>query len=162
MTRLTENIVSFAQSQVGVREAEENNTGPEILEYMRATWMPEESNLKGYPWCAAFVCWVVKKAAIQSGFDDFERYLGADAYGWEKWAAKKGYQVLDESMPAEPGDLVTFDFSHIGIITKDNGEYISTIEGNTNGKGDRDSESGDGVWEKSRRRELVKSFIRLS
>jgi hypothetical protein len=57
---------------------------------------------------------------------------------------------------------VVFDFSHIGIVAEDSerGE-ITAIEGNTNGKGERDSESGDGVWRKYRARSLVKAFIRL-
>jgi hypothetical protein len=56
---------------------------------------------------------------------------------------------------------VTFDFSHTGIVLEDDGKYIVTVEGNTNGKGDRDSESGDGVWRKIRRKTLAKNFIRI-
>lgn len=117
---------------------------------------------KGMP-CAAFVCWVIKEAAFNSGFADYDRYLGADAYGWEKWAAKKGMLLLPEDAPARAGDLVTFDFSHIGIVVKDAdfvnmNDIIQTVEGNTNKAGERE---GDGVWRKARRRELVKTFIRL-
>jgi len=59
---------------------------------------------------------------------------------------------------------VIFDFSHIGLVVEDQASIrskIKTIEGNTNGKGDRDSESGDGVWEKQRMPSLAKSYIRL-
>jgi hypothetical protein len=36
-----------------------------------------------------------------------------------------------------------------------------TLEGNTNGKGERDSTSGDGVWKKIRKKSLVKDLIRI-
>ena len=36
----------------------------------------------------------------------------------------------------------------------------SAIEGNTNGQGARDSVTGDGVWEKTRAKNLVRKFIR--
>lgn len=39
--------------------------------------------------------------------------------------------------------------------------YVYTVEGNTNGRGDRDSESGDGVWKKSRKTNLVRKYIHL-
>jgi len=91
----------------------------------------------------------------------FQHCRDASAYGWEKWAKKQGFELLDESMPCLAGDFVTFDFSHIGIVVADHGSLVETIEGNTNGKGERDSVAGDGVWRKKRARSLVKTFIRL-
>jgi hypothetical protein len=44
---------------------------------------------------------------------------------------------------------------------EDCGDHIVTIEGNTNGSGGRDSESGDGVWRKIRKKSLVKDIIRI-
>ena len=38
---------------------------------------------------------------------------------------------------------------------------VHTIEGNTNGKGERDSLSGDGVWQKGRAMNLIRGVIRL-
>ena len=134
MSKFTEEVVRVALTQVGIREQGENQ-GPEILRYMQSTWMPEEANQKGYAWCSAFVCWVVKEAAFNVGFDDYDRYRGADAYGWEKWAAKKGMLVLQEDAPCHKGDLVTYDFSHIGIVVENRdfvnlGDMIYTVEGN--------------------------------
>ena len=56
-----------------------------------------------------------------------------------------------------------FNFSHIGLIVKDqiSPDTIETIEGNTNGGGQRDSNAGDGVWRKRRAASLARSFIRL-
>jgi len=36
------------------------------------------------------------------------------------------------------------------------------VEGNTNGRGDRDSLFGDGVWKKTRKKTLVKDLIRIN
>lgn len=157
MSALQSAMIRIADSQVGVRE-EEDNQGPTILEYMRATWMPEESNQKGYAWCAAFVCWVIKQACAETGTDEGIVYLGADAYGWEKWARQQGWEILARDAIALPGDLVIFEFSHIGIVYEDKRDYLETIEGNTNGEGSRE---GDGVYRKEREKHLVKCLVRL-
>jgi hypothetical protein len=62
---------------------------------------------------------------------------------------------------ARPGDIVVFDFSHVGIVESESGSHIVTLEGNTNGRGDRDSESGDGVWRKTRSKSIARNFIRI-
>jgi len=88
----------------------------------------------------------------------------AGAFDYARWAREKNLLVLPESAEVFPGDIVIYDFSHIGIITERaiaRSVYIEAIEGNTNGKGDRDSTSGDGVWRKTRARGLAKQFIRL-
>ena len=154
---LATKIVEIASAQVGVREADENNTGPEIVMFQGATWLDPA----GWPWCAAFTAWVLREACRDLELNDVAVCPDASAYGWEKWGRKHGWTLLPEDAPCEPGDFVTYDFSHIGIVIADKGEFIATIEGNTNGKGERDSEFGDGVWMKERRRELVKTFIRV-
>lgn len=154
---LQDHIVQIALSQVGVRETGGNNVGPEILKYQEATWLKPGA----WPWCAAFCAWVLKMAAKNAELKNFIPCPDASAYGWEKWAVKRGWILLPETEPCKPGDFVTFDFSHIGVVIEDKGHSIVTVEGNTNGKGERDSESGDGVWQKTRARSLVKSFIRI-
>ena len=72
--------------------------------------------------------------------------------------------LVDRSIAAKAGDIVVFAFSHVGIVIEDQlpgKDYIVTVEGNTNGKGERDSVSGDGVWRKTRKTNLVKNYIRL-
>jgi len=159
-------ILDIAVSQVGVREGVSNNTGADIIKYQRATWLAPAA----WPWCAAFCSWVLQEALKRTYgvTPPFKHCQDASAYGWETWALKhitggklRGFQLLTEDKPALPGDFVTFDFSHIGIVVNDIGATIQTIEGNTNGKGERDSITGDGVWRKTRARSLVKSFIRL-
>jgi len=164
-------LVAIAEKEVGVREgAGNNNTGKDVVKYQEATWLTPGS----WPWCAAFTCWVLKEWVK---LPDTQRLLDltpqtiakwrckdASAFGWEKWARKNNLTVLTEKALAKKGDFVVFDFSHIGIVTEDQKtvkSIIKTIEGNTNGKGERDSVKGDGVWRKTRAASLTKSYIRM-
>lgn len=158
----------IAESQVGVREHGGNNCGPEIRKYQKSTWLMPDA----WPWCAAFVCWCVEQwlsspsvlAALKMSAQAAGKFRPRTAGAWDfvNWAKDNGLVLAGENGHARRGDIVVFDFSHIGIVAEDSdrGE-IATIEGNTNGRGDRDSESGDGVWRKHRDRSLVKAFIRL-
>lgn len=173
---IQDKICDIALREVGVREIPgANNTGPRIVTYQRATWLDPAP----WPWCAAFTAWALhealrtpdgasylsqRKQSGDAGPDSF-RCKDAAAFGWIKWAGKHGLQVFDEHSDTLPeaGDFVVFDFSHIGVVTGYDpiGNTIRTVEGNTNGRGERDSESGDGVWQKVRAVNLVRSYIRL-
>ena len=161
-------LVALAMSEVGTREEGGNNRGKEIVEYQKATWLEPGP----WPWCAAFTCWLLREwleypevafcLNIPPGKENTWRCQDASAFGWEKWAKAKGLQVLSENSKAKAGDIVIFDFSHIGIVVFDQaGSFIETVEGNTNGKGERDSTAGDGVWRKHRASSLAKCYIRL-
>lgn len=168
---LAAKLVEIAKNEVGVREIGGNNRGPRVREYQTATWLEPGP----WPWCAAFVCWVVRewlklpevRAALSLRTDQEVaqwRPQTAGAFDFERWARKRNVAVLPEkSCMAKAGDLVIFDFSHIGIIAVDQTSMsvIDTIEGNTNGKGERDSESGDGVWRKRRPGSLAKCYLRI-
>lgn len=167
---LRQRLVEIATNEVGVMEVPKNsNTGQRVVEYQRAT------NLEGthWPYCAAYVCWCIREwgkdkevlAAFRMTPGEFDRWRPktAAAYGFHQWAEDKGLLVIDENK--EPGvhilhtaDIVTFDFSHCGILDTDNGNVLYTREGNTDAGGSRD---GGGVWAKQRARSLARKFIRL-
>lgn len=165
-------FVDIAVSQIGIREEGGNNNGAQIREYQQATWLKPDS----WAWCAAFVDWCLREwlhtsdeACKALGLDSAKeieawRNKDASAFGAIKWGQSKGLYITDEKEQAKAGDLVVFDFSHIGIVIEDQlpgKDYIVTVEGNTNGKGERDSVSGDGVWRKERKTSLVKNYIRI-
>lgn len=159
---LRSEIVKAAASQVGVREVGGNNRGAQIEMYQSLT----ELEPGPWPWCAAFCAWVLFTAFVRLTLPGRThwRCRSASAFAWEAWARSRGVHVTDEKELAKAGDFVVFDFSHIGIVEFDQlpGETtIRTIEGNTNGKGERDSTSGDGVWRKVRSTTLVKSYLRI-
>lgn len=165
-------LLDIAASQVGTREEGGNNEGAKIKEYQKATWLKPGP----WPWCAAFVCWCIREWLVKTpgaqelvGIKDGETTIWlpmtAGALDFTKWAEKHNLYVTDEKEPAKAGWLVVFDFSHIGIVAADQlpgKDYIETIEGNTNGKGERDSVTGDGVWRKVRKTNLVRAYIKLA
>jgi hypothetical protein len=166
---MTKRLAEIALSQVGVKEVGGNNRGAKIRMYQSAT------NLAPAPWawCAAFVdhCiaeWL-KDPATAFWLDLHKTSISAwrpktaAAFGLLKWASDRPHTttILPEGSTPQPGDLVVFDFSHCGIVTGYKGGRVLTVEGNTNGRGERDSQSGDGVWAKSRPASLVRNFIRI-
>lgn len=157
-------LASIAEREVGVRE-EGRNGGARIREYQSTTTLPPGE----WPWCAAFVSWCL----VQWLNENFQyvarndqdtrrawRCASARAYAWETWArGNTRCLVLDEHAPLQRGDIITFDFSHIGIVTapSENG-VVMTVEGNTNADGSRE---GDGVYAKRRARHLIRRVIRI-
>jgi hypothetical protein len=166
-----ENLAKIALSQVGVKEVGGNNNGPQVRKYQAAT------NLKpaSWPWCAALTSWVVREwlkdpenvewLGLKVMIPEKWRPRTAAAFGYISWAKERPATAKVLSNKAKPhvGDFVIFDFSHIGIVTKvlPNGRF-QCVEGNTNGRGTRDSKSGDGVWLKTRSASLVRNFVRIN
>lgn len=175
-------MIAIARAEVGVMEEGGNNRGTRIRHYQAATSLPPGP----WPWCAAFTSWVlckalqdertrrylglVDEAAAQSWrckqANVFEsNWAGRKIPGWNEWALMRRLVVLGEEATCKPGDFVTFDFSHIGLVVQGGrpGVLLETIEGNTGAAGLRDSNSGDGVCTKTRRHtpEIIRSFIRV-
>lgn len=167
---MLDRLIAIARSQVGVREVGGNNRGDKIREYQSATDLPPGA----WPWCAAFTSWCIREwlkdkdavewLNLQRRTPEDWRPKTALAYGYTAWARQRPNttRIFTERERALAGDIVTFDFSHIGFVISESGNIIQTIEGNTNGAGDRDSESGDGVWLKVRKKTLVKDLIRIN
>jgi hypothetical protein len=161
-------LVGIAEAEIGTREHGGNNRGGRVVAYQSATWLDPDA----WPWCAAFVCWCIQEwlkvpgAAESIGVGNIDKWRPQTAAAFDllRWAKEKDLRILDETAEAHAGDLIVFDFSHIGIVVEDalkSSQFIQTVEGNTNGKGARDSASGDGVWRKKRARSLARNFIRL-
>lgn len=158
-------IAKIALGEHWVRETSKNH-GDGIAKYWGAT-----SYKEGYedrqPYCAAYVCWVVREAFKEAGMKEtpgFRLPTTARAWGFEHWSLSQDSTTSTKKHPRgdiERGDLVVFTFSHIGIAMgrPDKSGHFATIEANTDGRGSRE---GDGVYEKSRHIDLVKSRIRFT
>lgn len=125
------------------------------------TESPANSNLQKYGawygnngafWCAQFVSWVFTKAGMpEIHYQGCEAGAGMFQNGtWGTWHG-------GPESRAKPGDIVFFNFpyeqiyDHTGIVVKDHGSEITTIEGNTSPPGGSGSQSnGGGVYLKSR------------
>ena len=157
---IPQKMVALAREEIGVSEVDGTNCGPRVDEYKAATWLDPD---KGWPWCAAFICWLVREA-IEGEDVKFKRPRTAGAWDFENWAKQQVANGVDLRKPTnediKAGDIVVFSFSHIGLAVKDidSSGYVTTIEGNTNGAGSRE---GGSVLEKNRHVSKIRSRIRI-
>ena len=163
-------LAKIAEKELGKKETR-NNVGPKVRQYQASTNLDPGA----WPWCAAFCAWAleqwladpdnVKWLALKSTTPARWRPKTALAYGFIKWAEARPATctVLPDSAEPQPGDLVCYDFSHIGIVKRSLGDKFEAIEGNSTGvRADgTPSREGDGVYAKVRPRKLARCFIRI-
>jgi len=160
--KLAQSLVELAKKEVGVEEIGGTNCGPRVNEYKAATWLPPD---QPWPWCAAFIDWLVMRAMEDSGKEfTFQRPRTAGAWDLENWSMKQDGSTWTKLNPQAgdiaPGDIVIFTFSHVGLAIETPAKgVVETIEGNTDGNGSRD---GGGVWKKQRKLSQIRSRIRFT
>lgn len=161
-------LVELARKELGVLEQPKNsNRGARVQQYQAATWLDGT----GWPWCAAFICWLVREGLMQYKPSKvpvgFKRPETAGAWDFENWASQQRrygvsrFEATDRRI--EPGDILVFTFSHIGIAETaatgtNQASEIATIEGNTDGSGSRE---GGGVYRQRRKVSQVREVIRI-
>ena len=161
-----EDIVNVALSQVGYREGSYSGDygGADDGSYNNYTeynyWyhnyvssgMPVGGD--SAPWCATFVSWCAEQANIPSSVlrrstaaGHGASYFNVNFYSGSSTLSSssdndsyfKGYKYTPQK-----GDLFfTRSWSHVGLVVGVSGNYVITVEGNTNNNG---SSQGDGVY----------------
>lgn len=160
--RLAQRLVELAKKEVGVEEIGGTNCGPRVNEYKAATWLPPD---QPWPWCAAFIDWLVMRAMEDSGKEfTFQRPRTAGAWDLENWSMKQDGSTWTKLNPQAgdiaPGDIVIFTFSHVGLaIDSPEKGVVQTVEGNSNAQGSRE---GGGVWKQTRKLSQIRSRIRFT
>lgn len=164
MKNIAEEIVRLCTAEIGVKEVNGTNCGERVDEYKAATWL---SPKKGWPWCAAFICWIVREALQNVGAKTktakFTRPRTAGAWDMENWSLQQDSTTWTKKPHRNdilPGDIVVFLFSHIGfaVSAPDKNGYVTTVEGNTDTSGSRE---GGGVFRKKRHISKIRSRIRF-
>jgi len=134
-----QDVLNIAAEEIGYIEQSGNRT-----KYGQAYKMD------GVYWCMIFQWWCFQQV-------DKNLFFGggkcASCSKLMEYAKRNGQWVTKDY---QPGDLVIFDFpgnnvktDHVGIVEKQEGKTLYTIEGNTSsGAGSQDN--GDGVFEKKR------------
>lgn len=138
---LGQDVLRIAGAEIGVREATGNNDGKRIKQYLAAVGLP-----KGQPYCAAFISWVFKTAGYP-----------LPRTGWSPalFPAKRIVKT------AKPGNLFGIYFptlkriAHCGFVESTRNQWVTTIEGNTNLKGNRE---GDGVHRRTRHARTIHRY----
>lgn len=106
-----------------------------------------------------FVSWVFAQAGVD--------FPGSPSYNTDSTlaAARKVGRVTDAGH-AGPGDIVVFDWNfssaatdHVGIVEKNHGTYLQTIEGNTSGSAAGKQSNGNGVWRRTRDYSVVAGVV---
>ena len=132
-------LLKIAQKEVGTREVG-GAIGVRIRDYQRVT---DDRPLGPWPWCAAFASWCIREWVAQPavraalGWKTEEeaeerRPKTSRAFSYIDWAREQNQLVLPETAKPEPGMIVVYDFSHIGIVKKAVGrDSFIAIEGNT-------------------------------
>jgi hypothetical protein len=162
MIILPERVASIAESKIGLRESGGANKGPQIREFLDADSYKPNATDDGYPWCASFVCRIVQ-LAMHGREWTFQRPTTPGAWAFEKWSLAQDRSTWTRKPAGRDiarGDIVVFNFSHIGIAVgmPDKHGWVRTVEGNTNKAGSRD---GDGVYLKVRNVSSIRSRIRF-
>jgi hypothetical protein len=143
-------VLEQARQAIGIREATGRNDGPLVDEILSSV------NLEGTksPWCAAFIVWVGDKAFGSTLFNPYPRSAWSPVF-----LTKPTWDRQRKGTSLKPADVFGIWFNsmgrvaHVGLVEKSEGDWLVTIEGNTNGGGGRD---GDGVY---RRRRLATNVL---
>jgi len=154
-------IVKLAKAEVGVEEINGTNCGPRVNQYKAATNLPPT---EAWPWCAAFVDWVVREAMKGHAYT-FKRPTTAGAWDLENWSLRQDASTQTKRNPGndiKAGDIVIFKFHHVGIAVSNafkSTQVVDTVEGNTDRAGSRE---GGGVFLKTRKLSQIKTRIRFT
>ena len=161
-------LIANREEKLKVREIRDTNCGPRVDIYKAATWLPAD---KSWPWCAAFVCWCVREAMRETGVKEtptFRRPQTAGAWDFINWSREQDTTtktirsaVGGVEWDVQPGDIVVYNFSHIGICVEGNGggNTFKAVEGNTDASGSRE---GGGVYLKTRNVTQIRALIRFT
>ncbi len=132
-------VVEAARKEIGVREVSEN-AGERVDEYCAYV------GVKKVAWCAAFVSWCFGQAGYTQ-----------PKTAWSPALFPKG-RLRREPIP---GMIMGIYFpsmgriAHCGIVESLRGDFIVSIEGNTNSDGSR---NGNGVYRRVRHRRNIAKF----
>ncbi len=126
------------------REVGGENCGPWVRLYM------EGFEGTDWPWCAGFVCFLLRQAADTSDATmPFRRTFSCDVLAERAKNARlfRSERQLDQDDPARsgiaPGSIflvrrTAHDWTHTGIVSECRPDTFGTIEGNTNDAGHRE------------------------
>ena len=143
-------LIQIANAEVGYLEKSSNSqldskTANAGTANYTKYWRDIKPEYQGQPWCACFVTWCFVNAF---GKNNAQKLLKHYPYVYCPTMAS----LFTLNANPTVGDIVIFKhngtFTHTGIVTGVNGDYFTTIEGNTNG-GSTIIANGGGVCRKS-------------
>lgn len=128
-------LIEIAKAEVGYLEKRSNSqlydkTANAGNSNYTKYWAEIKPSYQGQPWCACFVTWCFVQAF---GKDMAEKLLKHYPYVYCPTMAS----LFALNANPKRGDIVIFkhggEFTHTGIVTSVDGDYFTTVEGNTSG-----------------------------
>ncbi len=124
---MIEKLLSLAEKQLGITENPANSSN---VKYNTEYYGGEVNNSKLH-WCVVFIWWLFKHCDCSDLFFGGEKTASCPTlYNYHKGQSIKISEITR-------GDIAFFNFSggtspqHVGIVVSCDGNYISTIDGNT-------------------------------
>lgn len=152
-------VLSVARGEIGYSRWNDPLAGTKYGRWFAQKTGESYYGQSGVPYCAMFVSWVFAQAgATCAGLPG--------AYCPTMLSAASSSVVAIRS--AQPGDIVYFDWGgdsvpdHVGIVEKNNGSYITTIEGNTSSGTSGSQGNGGVVARRTRSWSVVRAVVRPS
>lgn len=160
-----QDVVAVARNEIGYHE-KASNKDLDVKEANPGTgnWTKYGAltGTNGHPWCAAFIMWCIYTAA-NNNKDTLTKIIcgpmtAACATLWDQMS--RANRITNDP---QPGDIIFYTTSHVGIVADVSGDQITTIEGNTSMPGSGGSER-EGLWvaekTKSKSNGKIKGFAR--
>ncbi len=126
-------LINIARAEIGVREKNGQNDGEQVERYLAAVGLK-----RGEPWCAAFISWIFKEGGYATPRTAWSPDLFNKKVNTNKLTLGNVFGIWFPTMQR---------IAHVGLAEKQEGDWLISIEGNTNVIGSRE---GDGVYRKRR------------
>ena len=132
MSNDASSVLSVARGEIGYSRYSDPEAGTKYGRWYAQQTGESWYGATGVAYCAMFVSWVfaqagAKCAGIPSAYCPYVRRDAASAGA-----------IIDKTS-AQPGDVILFDWGgdgvcdHVGIVERNAGSYVQTIEGNVSG-----------------------------
>lgn len=128
----SEDVLNVARGEIGYSRWDDPERGTKYGRWYAELVGDSDFAQNGVPYCAMFVSWVFAHAGAEC--------VGLPgAYCPDMVDAARGAGDLVPNDQAEPGDVIYFDWDkdgisdHVGIVESNEGDWVQTIEGNTDG-----------------------------
>lgn len=115
----------------------------------------------GIAYCNMFTTWVLAQAGVPEPPPGHFAYVPYAINAYQKQSRR-----VWNTRSAQPGDLVCFDWNHdgvadhIGIVERNYGTHLQTIEGNTSSGTSGSQSNGGGVYRRARAWGAVMAILR--
>lgn len=148
--RMRAGMVTHLETQLYIREATNNNDGPEIKAFLNHVGLPE-----GYDWCAAYNSYQLSYFGVPNPMSAWSpNFAKQKDIVWSQSLVKQNRVIMEP----QPGDCFTIwneslkRVRHTGMIVGKTNTHFITNEGNTNNNG---SATGIGVFSLKRDKRKV-------